>query len=455
MFDAPPPDYADLARTDRELARAWEIHRRRGSLEGCRTVAGKRAWDALGELLGGGSAARAAPEHARMHVEAQRRWVGYLTCERIAEPAEVELAHLADEPEVTVELETAVAMSYPDAIRALVAAREPARRRRLLAAVAERARELAPRAALADELRHEAASRLPGHDPFASALGAPAAPVVARAEALLVRLRPLVRDLVRAEEKRLAAAVGPADFVAMGAAREAGVGWPARLSTRSLVDVFRGPLRDLAGRAPLEAAELPAIEGASSFARGLELLGARTKDAGAAKSLPFALARDPFSPEGWALGAAFASLVVSPAFHRRALGLGAAAARDQARRLVVTALFEAEKRAIAALVAAAGADRYEELTTNAFGAPLPSSLARLVPRLRGGHALVRFTALLRGALAAASLVDRYDEDWFENPRAGVDLAHLASAPARGAAPSDEELGRAVDLVVRTCEEALA
>lgn len=455
MFDAPPPDYADLARTDRELARAWDLHRRARSLDGCRTVAGKRAWDGLGELLGSGAPARAAPEHARMHVEAQRRWVAYLTCERIAEPAEAELARLAAEPEVKVDLETAVAMSYPDAIRALVAAREPERRRRLLEALADRARALAPRAALADELRQEAASRLPGHDPFVSALGGPVASLALRAEALLVRLRPLVRDLVRAEEKRRAARASPSDFIALGVAREAGVGWPARLTTRSLVDVFRGPLRDLTGRASLAAAELPAVEGASSFARGLELLGARTKEVGAAASLPFSLARDPFSPDGWTLGAVFASLVTSPAFHRRALGLGADAARDQARRLVVTALFEAEKRAIAALVAASGTERYEELTTNAFGAPLPGSLARMIPRLRGGHALVRFAAMLRGALGAASLVERHDEDWFENPRAGVELAHALSAPARREAPSDDELARAVDLVVRSCEEALA
>jgi hypothetical protein len=75
-----------------------------------------------------------------------------------------------------------------------------------------------------------------------------------------------------------------------------------------------------------------------------------------------------------------------------------------------------------------GVARFEELAVRVFGAPMPRGLAGAWPapdpaepsRLLGAITAHAFTTTLR---------DRFDEDWFLNPRAGAHLAAIAAAPA--------------------------
>lgn len=86
-----------------------------------------------------------------------------------------------------------------------------------------------------------------------------------------------------------------------------------------------------------------------------------------------------------------------------------------------------------------------------FGAPLPSALRDAWPELRRDES-ARFVAALRAHGFVRDLVARHDEDWFENPRAGAELAQIASGPVFDATPPEEDAAAAV---ARAFEEALA
>ena len=78
-------------------------------------------------------------------------------------------------------------------------------------------------------------------------------------------------------------------------------------------------------------------------------------------------------------------------------------------------------------------DELEELTARVFGAPLPSDLA--VAWSFGGFAgnaridlPARLVAAVRTHGVVRDLVDRFDEDWFDNPRAGTHFASIGAGP---------------------------
>ena len=63
----------------------------------------------------------------------------------------------------------------------------------------------------------------------------------------------------------------------------------------------------------------------------------------------------------------------------------------------------------------------------------------------------RLVALLGTRAFLGQLVDRYDEDWFRNPRAGKHLTSLACGPAFDADPPPDGAATAM---ARAFEEAL-
>ena len=140
--------------------------------------------------------------------------------------------------------------------------------------------------------------------------------------------------------------------------------------------------------------------------------------------------------------ALFAALAADPVFARRALGLGRGRAEDQAR-VVAQALF-VSLRLDAARVLCRGAlslpdgDRgscLEEHTAAALGAPIPPALGGLVPRL-GPDDPSRFAGALLAAADRRRLVDRFDEDWWRSPHAGLAVREEdASPPASRAVPA--------------------
>jgi hypothetical protein len=237
-------------------------------------------------------------------------------------------------------------------------------------------------------------------------------------------------------------------------ARDAGEGWPARLGQRWFDDVFRA----LAPRRP-KLPHAPAPLGAASFVRAAASWGAALRLAGTARSLPFALARDPYPTEAHVVGGAVAIALGSAAFARRKLGVSKRGGDGHVRgvaRVLFNALRAMAGGILVAMRPPLESDLVEELGARIFGAPLPRALGAVWSYGSFSGALpVDLPARLLGATRAhafaADLVARFDEDWFDNPRAGSHLASISAGPVFcGDVPEEA----AVVAVVRAFEEAL-
>jgi hypothetical protein len=155
----------------------------------------------------------------------------------------------------------------------------------------------------------------------------------------------------------------------------------------------------------------------------------------APSSLPFALSREPGFVAAHRFGCLFGVLGADAEFHVRVLGLGRPTARSQARILARTALLEARLQAARLVLgddhAFAPTDLYSELTVRLFGSPLD-------PRLRGAWPTpredepARFIAMLQTPELRQTLRERFDVDWFHNPRAWGHLHEESSGVAREA-----------------------
>jgi hypothetical protein len=95
------------------------------------------------------------------------------------------------------------------------------------------------------------------------------------------------------------------------------------------------------------------------------------------------------------------------------------------------------------------------MTARVLGAPLPPALCGAWPMAQGDEA-ARVVGLVTAPSLARDLVDRFDEDWFANPRAVQVGRALASGPAHeGPEPADAtDLGPHVDALARAFVEAL-
>jgi hypothetical protein len=247
------------------------------------------------------------------------------------------------------------------------------------------------------------------------------------------------------------AEAGAAAVIQGAMARDAGEGWPARLTPRWLRDVlpdaFAGP--------PVAVPALPPPLGAASFARALRSLGHAIALTPPSSSTPFALARRPAFAAAHRLGFLLAALPSDPAFQARALGLSRRLAAAQARTLAQSALFEVRLLAARLLlgddVRPAPPDRFEELGARLFGRALD-------PRLRGAWPAARedepaiFLALLQTPRAYEALRHRHDADWFRNPRAWQELR---SAPPDAATVDEKELAAAPGELQQSFERALS
>ena len=170
--------------------------------------------------------------------------------------------------------------------------------------------------------------------------------------------------------------------------------------------------------------------GASSFLREAARFGAVVRAANASRGLPFALAHDPYPLGAHRFAGAFARAVATAPFQRRVLGLGADAARDQSRQLVLALTLAARAQAAKLLLQAdarPSAELFEELTREVFDAPLPAALRDAWPA-PAVDAPSRWLGTLGAPALAHALRERFDEDWFHNERAADHLGALASAP---------------------------
>jgi hypothetical protein len=202
-----------------------------------------------------------------------------------------------------------------------------------------------------------------------------------------------------------------------------------------------------------DAGKLPEALGGASFLRASAAWGASWKNAGAPRSMPFALARDPYPVPAFRFGFAMANVVAEPEFQRRLLELPAKSAKAQARVLRRSMFHEARVTAARALFATeeqVTPSMFEEIGARLFGAPLPPSMRDAWPDPRTSDP-ARLLALLGTRAFLAHVVDRYDDDWFRNPKAGTHLTSLACGPAFDA---DALPDGAVEALARAFEEAL-
>ncbi|WP_437622773.1 hypothetical protein [Sorangium sp. So ce1151] len=395
----------------------------------------------LGAELGLASQAEASAPDPTGLAAPLADWVYTLTLERVVWADRLRLAAAWHAASLFIDVPEPARMSPHEARLRLLADPTDAGRQTFAEVLARGAGGVADAARILVERRHEAARRLDEArrlaveipcDPPDAALGA--------AEALLQRTEPMLQPAAT-WHGALGRAVG----------RDAASGWPARLGPRWLEELFR-PTGLTEGLA-IDLGPLPRPLGAASFARALARFGAALARADGARG-PFALGHAPCDLQRARRAALFGGLVADPVFCARALGLGRGRALDQARAtaqsLVLSLRLDAATVGLTLrggpdggghvllLAARDRKDRFEEATARALGAPIPGTLAGVVPALEP-DAAVRLAGALLAARDRRDLIERFDEDWFRNPRAAEALRDEDSAPR---APASETSGRA-------------
>lgn len=389
-------------------------------------------------------ASATTPEHEQLVHEALLRWVHELLQRRVG----AELA--SDEEEALAKVDDRFAHDPPrtfsEAKRALVFAANPV----LAVSALERLAALAsPVAAVRKEQRarrFEASRRLGLAHPFA--LAGDVDQRTKLAKALLDATEGIAEDLRRRARLSVDGRSSAALALHHALARSANDGWPAHLGARWLDDAFAA----LVVR-PFEAGSMPAPIGGASFLRAAFGWGHSLRLAGTAKSLPFVLARDPYPRDAYRFGSLLAAAVADPIFQKKRLGITARVAAAQSRTLRESLLYETRLHAMRFLLAVpenVDPGSFEELSARVFGAPLPPSLRFAWPEPRICE-LARLDAVLLADTFAKDLVDRFDEDWFLNPKTGAHLAAIAAGPVFTDHPLDEKMPAAIG---RAFERAL-
>jgi hypothetical protein len=440
----------DLLSLDRDVARGWkalaewraslagepDAHADEEPLESVRRAAGKSTWEALGQRA---SSAADAP-----HRDALKRWVFTLTQARIGLPDEVAWAKVAFDPRGLFAGEPPRRVSWREAWRGVVSSRTAGDAALWLDATSTAAPALGQLARQRAARRVEVARRFGLESPW----GLSTKELNALRDAAM-RLLDATEDLSRAVWDR---ALGPAARLHEAVARDAGDGWPARLTPHWFEDVFGANLRGL----PLELPVLPTPLGAASFALALSMFGIALRLASAPPSMPFALAREPAFIGAHRLGFVFGALAFDARWQQRTLGVARRIALAQSRLLARSALLGARLHATRLLLGDetrfAPRDRFDELGVRLFGRELDPRLCGAWPRVRDDEP-ARFVALLQAPSLADKLRDRFDSDWYRNPRAWGDLRAQGADPAHEPIDASALVGQ-VDALARAFEGLL-
>lgn len=347
--------------------------------------------------------------------EALRPWVARLTLERVTWRERVALAS---------------ALEATDTSRA---------RRPDEGAPVEALAESAPgvREALVALLRERVPERLAGHERALVAAAPPAHEAFVRwaarraeAEHTLFtgRARPseppsMALSVLAATDDSLPRPEGLASALTALMGRDASRGWPRLAGPRFVGHALRET--SLLSGVSLDGREREPL-GASSFARELERAGVRFFDvATSGRGRPFVTTRAADDRAREAMAALFASLVLVPSFHARVLALGRREVVGQLRALGRVTLLHLRVLALRAWLARESregrvpADLADQ-SARVLGAPLAPRLVGVVPRL--DHAPeAKLDAALVALASHAGLRERFDEDWFRNPRAAEAL----------------------------------
>lgn len=148
----------------------------------------------------------------------------------------------------------------------------------------------------------------------------------------------------------------------------------------------------------------------------------------ASPALPFALRHAPAATVARSLGEIGLCMFLLPEFLRRVRDLSRRESEDVARLSAAYVLIDARLSAAAVLARGLGGEGWTEraasLANRALTSVLPTSLgAHLVTRVSPGAPL---RAKAHAWAISLSLRERFDEDWFRNPRAGEPLRGAAA-----------------------------
>ncbi len=443
----------DLVALDRDVARAakalasWRSGladrpdaRGDDPFEGLRAVSGKSTWDHLGER-----SVSASEEPLRV---ALRRWVLSFVHARIGAVDDVAVAREVSALRGRFDGEGPRLVSWREAWRGVVGAKTPDEARLWLAAAADAAPSLVPIARRRGARRIEVARRMGFAHPWEPAAAVSVSAMRSSASRFLERTDELSRAVWR---ESLGGEPGVAAVLHAAVGREAGEGWPARLTPRWLEESFGDGVRGLR----LELPALPPTLGAASFARALTAFGYAVRVASAQGSMPFAIGCDPWFVAAHRLGFVFGGLAADPEFFVRVLGLGRRSADAQARVLARTELLEARISAARIVVGgddAAPRDAFEDVGYRALGSAIDARFHGAWPAARVDEP-ARWVALLQAPDLRALLRDGFDSDWFRNPRAWGHLRGQGSGPAYEAV-EESSLETGGDALVRSFESAL-
>jgi hypothetical protein len=427
MVDAP---VADLLAVDRDVARGvgllarWRADLARDPegaaglepLESVRRVTGKSAYDALGDLA---VSAVDGPQR-----DGLRAWVVALLLARVVRDDDVAWAREANDPRGKYAGDPPERVTWKTAWRSLPAARTAGDARLWFDAACEVAPRLAGVARERAAKRLEAARRLGLAHPWDALVPGRHAELRAAAEKLLRSTDDLAAAVMRSVVRE---GGGPAAVIHSAVGRDAGEGWPGRLTARWVDEAFRGRP---AGLKPVIAA-LPAALGASSFARALAAFGFALRGAAVARATPFALGHEPGHRAAHRLGFVFGSLAADVTWQEHVLGVGRRTAMAQvrvvARAMLFTARLDAARLLLGDEADFAPRDGFSELGARVFGSALDDRLRGAWPTARDDEPS-RFLARIEAPGMADGLRDRFDADWFRNPRAWNHL-HAVSALA--------------------------
>ncbi len=410
-----------VARAHTTLGRALAKLPNADPTDDIREVASQATYKALAEL-------DASPTLLH-HRDALVRWVCELLQARVAWPLLVDESEAIDvvDPSVGRPGSVPIAKTWREALANLTMSPnvdETDRALRRLDAMA------LPVAAVRKELRFrrfEVALRLGHAHPWTQANE-----LAALARSVLDATDALSTQLLRDQRKRNESDIVSAAFVIDGAfGRDAREGWPAHLTGRWFEDVFRA----IAPRAPRNV-ELPEATSGASFLRGGYAWGVALRFASTARSLPFALSRDPQPVHAHAFGSLLAIAIADRVFAKKRLEIPVRGADIHARalgRVLLLGLRRAAVDVLLGLPETVSASAVEELSTRLYGVPLPPDLgsAWVFGGFAGKTRLdapSRLVGALRGHALLTSLVERFDEDWFANPRAGAHLASMGAGP---------------------------
>jgi hypothetical protein len=164
----------------------------------------------------------------------------------------------------------------------------------------------------------------------------------------------------------------------------------------------------------------------------------------------------PFDAAQASYGALFGSLLTSVPFLRRRLGLGGPKAREQARSMGLAMLVALRLDGLRAMMSVQGSpsamvETYSRQGSRALCAGVPEELSGVIPRY-DPRASAWLAGAVQGAVFRRELVETYDEDWFDNPRA---QERVVAVDVRNGLLLDEAtVRRGAGLLGRWIEEAV-